>query len=118
MSRIDRLMIQGIRSFGPERGETIKFDPPLTLIVGWNGSGKTTIIECLRYATTGDLPPHSKTGGAFLHDTAETDSAMRRLVFQRAGSSRVLRVSSVRAAPGGARMLALGNSYAMETRRP
>jgi DNA repair protein RAD50 len=68
MSRIDRLMIQGIRSFGPERGETIKFDPPLTLIVGWNGSGKTTIIECLRYATTGDLPPHSKTGGAFLHD--------------------------------------------------
>ena len=26
-----------------------------------------TIIECLRYATTGDLPPNSK-GGAFIHD--------------------------------------------------
>lgn len=39
----------------------------MTLIVGQNGSGKTTIIECLRYATTGDLPPHSK-GGAFIHD--------------------------------------------------
>jgi len=27
-----------------------------------------TIIESLRYATTGDLPPNSKTGGAFIHD--------------------------------------------------
>lgn len=35
--------------------------------MGQNGSGKTTIIECLRYATTGDLPPNSK-GGAFIHD--------------------------------------------------
>ena len=26
-----------------------------------------TIIECLRYATTGELPPNSK-GGAFVHD--------------------------------------------------
>jgi DNA repair protein RAD50 len=68
MSKIDRMMIQGIRSFGPKEGETIAFDGPLTLIVGWNGSGKTTIIESLRYATTGDLPPNSKTGGAWLHD--------------------------------------------------
>jgi DNA repair protein RAD50 len=68
MSKIDRMMIQGIRSFGPEKGETIVFNAPLTLIVGWNGSGKTTIIESLRYATTGDLPPNSKTGGAFIHD--------------------------------------------------
>ena len=42
MSKIDRMMIQGIRSFGPEKGETIQFTAPLTLIVGWNGSGKTT----------------------------------------------------------------------------
>lgn len=26
-----------------------------------------TIIECLKYATIGDLPPNSK-GGAFIHD--------------------------------------------------
>lgn len=26
-----------------------------------------TIIECLKYATTGDLPPNTK-GGAFIHD--------------------------------------------------
>ncbi|KAJ4357220.1 DNA repair protein rad50 [Didymosphaeria variabile] len=68
MSKIDRMQIQGIRSFGPQQGETIVFNTPLTLIVGWNGSGKTTIIECLKYATTGELPPNSKTGGAFIHD--------------------------------------------------
>ena len=26
-----------------------------------------TIIECLKYVTTGDMPPNSK-GGAFVHD--------------------------------------------------
>jgi DNA repair protein RAD50 len=67
MSRIDKLSIQGIRSFGPANREAIQFNTPLTLIVGYNGSGKTTIIECLKYATTGEQPPNSK-GGAFIHD--------------------------------------------------
>ncbi|KAL5606409.1 hypothetical protein BROUX41_002826 [Berkeleyomyces rouxiae] len=67
MSKIDKLSIQGIRSFSPGSRETIQFNTPLTLIVGYNGSGKTTIIECLKYATTGELPPNSK-GGAFIHD--------------------------------------------------
>ncbi|GEM11137.1 DNA repair protein rad50 [Rhodotorula toruloides] len=47
----------------------MQFYSPLTVIVGHNGSGKTTIIECLKYATTGDLPPGSK-GGAWIHDPA------------------------------------------------
>ncbi|KAJ6099735.1 hypothetical protein N7467_001270 [Penicillium canescens] len=64
---IDKLSILGVRSFDNTRSETIQFHTPLTLIVGYNGSGKTTIIECLKYATTGDLPPNSK-GGAFIHD--------------------------------------------------
>ncbi|PKS08252.1 hypothetical protein jhhlp_005195 [Lomentospora prolificans] len=67
MSKIDKLSIQGIRSFAPNTRETIQFNSPLTLIVGYNGSGKTTIIECLKYATTGEQPPNSK-GGAFIHD--------------------------------------------------
>jgi hypothetical protein len=29
---------------------------------------KQTIIETLKYATTGELPPGAKTGGAFIHD--------------------------------------------------
>lgn len=61
------MSILGVRSFGPRHAEVIAFNSPLTLIVGYNGSGKTTIIECLKYATTGELPPNSK-GGAFIHD--------------------------------------------------
>ena len=69
MSSIDKMSVQGIRSFGPRDQDTqmIQFFAPVTLIVGPNGSGKTTIIECLKYATTGDLPPNSK-GGAFVFD--------------------------------------------------
>lgn len=67
MSSLFKLSIQGIRSFDSERHETIQFGFPLTLICGQNGCGKTTIIECLKYATTGDLPPNSK-GGAFVND--------------------------------------------------
>ncbi|KAK8064857.1 DNA repair protein RAD50 [Apiospora phragmitis] len=67
MSRIEKLLVSGVRSFGFDEPQAIQFNTPLTLIVGYNGSGKTTIIECLKYATTGDLPPNSK-GGAFIHD--------------------------------------------------
>ena len=67
MSKINKLQILGVRSFDNTRSETIQFYSPLTLIVGYNGSGKTTIVECLKYATCGELPPNSK-GGAFIHD--------------------------------------------------
>lgn len=67
MSSIYKLSIKGIRAFEQETDETIQFGFPLTLICGQNGCGKTTIIECLKYATTGSLPPNSK-GGAFVHD--------------------------------------------------
>ena len=73
MSKIDKLSIQGVRSFAPNSRETIQFFSPLTLIVGYNGSGKTTIIECLKYATTGEQPPNSK-GGAFIHDPKVSSS--------------------------------------------
>lgn len=89
MSAIYKLSIQGIRSFDSNDRETIQFGKPLTLIVGSNGSGKTSIIECLKYATTGDLPPNSK-GGAFVHDpkiTGEKDvRAQVKLAFTSANS--------------------------------
>ena len=68
MSRLSTLKIQGIRSFDDKTAQYIKFETPLTLIVGQNGCGKTTIIECLKYAFTGMQPPNTKTGGAFVHD--------------------------------------------------
>jgi DNA repair protein RAD50 len=68
MTSIEKLLIQGVRSFSPQNRAIIEFFKPLTLIVGHNGAGKTTIIECLKYACTGDMPPDSKKGQAFLHD--------------------------------------------------
>jgi len=76
-----------VRSFDSNDPQVISFNKPLTIIVGRNGVGKTvpcplffffvfffaspdspqTIIECLRYATTGSLPPGAK-GDGFLHD--------------------------------------------------
>ena len=43
MTTITKLGIQGIRSFDHETMEIIEFERPVTLIVGPNGSGKTTI---------------------------------------------------------------------------
>jgi len=69
MSSIEKMTIQGIRSYGPKEKDTqvIEFFFPVTLIIGQNGSGKTTIIECLKYATTGDMPPNTK-GSSFVFD--------------------------------------------------
>ena len=68
MSNLAQIKISGIRSFDDKVAQTIKFETPLTLIVGQNGCGKTTIIECLKYAFTGLQPPNTKVGGAFVHD--------------------------------------------------
>ena len=85
MAELDKLAIRGVRSFGPRDVNIIQFFKPLTVIVGHNGSGKTTIVECLKYAATGDLPPHTK-GGGFLHDPnmagTDTVKAQVRLRFR------------------------------------
>ncbi|KAH8871420.1 DNA repair protein RAD50 [Schistosoma japonicum] len=68
MALIERMSILGIRSFGQEASQKIEFFTPVTLILGQNGTGKTTVIECLKYSATGELPPGSKTGCSFIHD--------------------------------------------------
>nr|CAD1836553.1 unnamed protein product [Ananas comosus var. bracteatus] len=68
MSTVDKMLIKGIRSFGPENKHVVTFFRPLTLIVGPNGAGKTTIIECLKLSCTGELPPNSRSGHSFIHD--------------------------------------------------
>ncbi|ELQ74728.1 DNA repair protein RAD50, ABC-type ATPase/SMC superfamily [Trachipleistophora hominis] len=69
---LNKLMIKGIRSYSPSTSNVIQFFP-MTLILGENGTGKTTIIEALRYAITGDLPPMSR-GGAFVYDPTLSNS--------------------------------------------
>lgn len=68
MSTVDKMLIKGIRSFDPENKNVITLFRPLTLIVGPNGAGKTTIIECLKVACTGELPPNARSGHSFIHD--------------------------------------------------
>lgn len=45
-SRIERLQIDG----GYLRGTDIRFSPHLNTVIGGRGAGKSTLIECLRYA--------------------------------------------------------------------
>lgn len=86
MSSLEKLVICGVRSFSPDRREGIAFESPITLIVGQNGSGKTTIIECLKASISGELPPNSKSGQYFVHDPKLNDSAevraQIRLIFR------------------------------------
>lgn len=70
-----KMSIRGIRAFSPDRDETIEFYSPLTMIVGANGCGKTTIIECLKYSCTGLLPPGARSGQSFINDPSMTESA-------------------------------------------
>ncbi|KAI3385672.1 hypothetical protein SNEBB_010606 [Seison nebaliae] len=69
MSYLDTLTIQGVRSYGvnEEDRQEIQFLRPLTIIVGMNGSGKTTIIESLKFSCTGEMPPGSS-DAMFVHD--------------------------------------------------
>jgi len=73
MCSVDKMLIKGIRSFSPDNDHAIIFPKPLTLIVGRNGAGKTTVIECLKMATTGELPPSARAGQAFIHDPKVAD---------------------------------------------
>ena len=73
--QLKKLAIRGIRSFDPETEETIEFYNPLTMIVGANGCGKTTIIECLKYISTGSMPPGVGKGASFVSDPSISDSS-------------------------------------------
>ena len=68
MSSVERMAITGIRSFNPNKEEQIEFYKPLTLILGHNGAGKTSIIEALRTMTSGSMPPNTHAGKTFVHD--------------------------------------------------
>uniref|UniRef100_A0A8B9SN30 DNA repair protein RAD50 n=1 Tax=Anas platyrhynchos TaxID=8839 RepID=A0A8B9SN30_ANAPL len=91
MARIEKMSILGVRSFGIEDKDKqiITFHNPMTILVGPNWcrkNGKTyTIIECLKYVSTGDFPPGTK-GNSFVHDPKvahETDvRAQIRLQFR------------------------------------
>ncbi|KAH0832358.1 P-loop containing nucleoside triphosphate hydrolase protein [Lanmaoa asiatica] len=98
MSSLNKLAIRGIRSFDDKQVSVIEFFSPVTVIVGHNGSGKTSIIECLKYATTGDQPPNTR-GGAFVHDPKMANEkevkAQVKLRFHAANGQRMLVVRNL-----------------------
>ncbi|TBU46351.1 hypothetical protein BD309DRAFT_1078711 [Dichomitus squalens] len=98
MAHLNKLAIRGIRSFDDKNIAVIEFFSPVTVIVGHNGSGKTTIIECLKYATTGDQPPNTR-GGAFIHDPKMANEkevkAQVKLRFYAANGARMLAVRNL-----------------------
>ncbi|KJA21183.1 hypothetical protein HYPSUDRAFT_141004 [Hypholoma sublateritium FD-334 SS-4] len=98
MASLNKLAIRGIRSFDDKQISIIEFFSPVTVIVGHNGSGKTTIIECLKYATTGDQPPNTR-GGAFVHDPKMANEkevkAQVKLRFHAANGTRMLAVRNL-----------------------
>lgn len=68
MALLHSLEICGVRSFSPDNKETITFNTPVTLFLGQNGCGKTTIIESIRCALTSELPAGSSNGQGFIND--------------------------------------------------
>ncbi|KAJ7044129.1 hypothetical protein C8F04DRAFT_1228961 [Mycena alexandri] len=98
MASLDKLAIRGIRSFDDKQISVIQFFSPVTVIVGHNGSGKTTIIECLKYATTGDQPPNTR-GGAFIHDPKMANEkevkAQVKLRFNAANGTKMIAVRNL-----------------------
>mmetsp|Transcript_54623 Transcript_54623/g.127723 ORF Transcript_54623/g.127723 Transcript_54623/m.127723 type:complete len:1324 (+) Transcript_54623:61-4032(+) len=100
MTTLVKLGIQGIRSFDHERLEVLDFQRPVTLIVGPNGSGKTTIIECLKMASSGSLPPNAKNGHGFIHDPQVAHlpevKAQIRMLFRTGGRARDKEICAIR----------------------
>uniref|UniRef100_A0A8C9GIZ8 Rad50/SbcC-type AAA domain-containing protein n=1 Tax=Piliocolobus tephrosceles TaxID=591936 RepID=A0A8C9GIZ8_9PRIM len=68
MTTLEKIGIQGVRSYCDERTETLEFYSPVTIIYGKNGSGKSTIIECLKVSCIGEFPTNAEKGKSFIHD--------------------------------------------------
>ena len=83
MIELKRLEISGIRSFkeNPDdiNKQSIDFEGPVTLITGKNGTGKTTIIESLKYATVGNFP-EEMVGDLNIWDRNEINSKVSLLI--------------------------------------
>ena len=68
MATLTKLTLKGVRAFSDSKPAEIEFKGRITLILGANGTGKTTILECLRFAITGCMPPFSRSGKSFVND--------------------------------------------------
>lgn len=99
MTTIDKLAICGIRSYDPQSHVVIKFLKPLTVIQGQNGSGKTTIIEALKYVCTGEAPSLTERGRTWIHDPKHCGEsivkAQIKVAFKTRDSKPVIAINSM-----------------------
>ncbi|KAJ8973540.1 hypothetical protein NQ317_019291 [Molorchus minor] len=107
MALLHSLQICGVRSFSPENRETIYFNTPVTLFLGQNGCGKTTIIESIRFALTSELPGGTSSGQGFINDpklsnkTSTKASINIKFLDCQGNEITVSRFMNVSAKPGG-----------------
>jgi DNA repair protein RAD50 len=66
----------------------------MTMILGKNGSGKTTIIECLKLMSCGELPVNSLAGKNFINDPSLSNATETRanvkLMFKAVNGKNIL----------------------------
>lgn len=68
MAKLLNMEISGVRLFSPIAGkQSIDFNDQVILITGRNGSGKSTIIESIKYALTGSCTTE-KINSSFFYD--------------------------------------------------
>lgn len=68
MTSLKRISISGIRSYEPNNHESINFNSDVTIIHGHNGSGKTSLLESMKWCLSGQYPPTSNNGKTFIAD--------------------------------------------------
>jgi DNA repair exonuclease SbcCD ATPase subunit len=64
--RLKEICIQGFRAFNIEY--TFQFDPKITLFVGMNGTGKTSLCDAIQFGILGKLPQYKEIEEAKFQD--------------------------------------------------
>merc|ERR1712071_692452 len=68
MTSLKHIAISGVRSYAPNADEVVSSNPDCTIIHGHNGSGKTSILESMKWCLSGQFPPNSNSGKTFIAD--------------------------------------------------
>lgn len=117
MSVLRDVYISGVRSFAPAESKEdiqhIEFSSPLTILVGQNGCGKTTVIEALKFACSGKVPDGTGSGYSFVNDPklngkVTTKAQIRLRLYDQTGKQHtILRAMQAESRPNSAKFTRL-----------
>ena len=97
-----RLEIEGFRGFGMR--QELDLDADTIIVVGANGSGKTSIFDAILWALTGALPRVEDIGGSVISEYAASGEARVALAMGGTGDEDMLVVRSRGTGESGARL--------------